>query len=104
MRPDSYREKTILWIKKYIPEVFGEIHFTNGYVPGRIAKSKICLAHNYNVIIEDAPENAIECAEKGIGVLLMNQPWNNSGKNSLLDSHQYISRVKNWSEILEKLK
>ena len=43
--------------------------------------------------MEDTLHNAMDCANNGIEVLLLNQPWNKSEIN-----HEKIKRVYSWKE------
>lgn len=61
-------------------------------------KSDLCLLYGVKTHIEDSPKHALECAHKGIHVLLMDQPWNQIKYNPDLD-HKNITRVNDWREI-----
>lgn len=91
-RPDNLKEKTFNWLEENFPNVFSEIHFVSSN------KFDICLERGYLSLIEDSPSHAYECAEKGISVYLMKQRWNRG------TSHKNILRVKNWYDLLQKLK
>ena len=62
-------------------------------------KGELCKDLNVDLMIEDDPKYAEDCALKGINVLLLDKPWN---QNCI--EHENIIRVKNWKEILERFK
>lgn len=99
-RPISLKEKTEEFIEKHFPNssiilIFsGDLHKANGK-----SKAEICRENNIQVLIEDSFDYALESANNGIKVILLEKPWN---KNSL--ENEKILRVKNWEEILSNLK
>ena len=50
---------------------------------------------NCNLFIEDNPSNAIQIAEAGINVILMDANYNKGTE------HERITRVKDWKQIKE---
>jgi len=46
-------------------------------------------------VIEDNQDYALSVAQKGIKVLLLNQPW-----NANFEAHENMKKVNNWEEIL----
>ncbi|MBU3912539.1 MAG: hypothetical protein KKE50_00445, partial [Nanoarchaeota archaeon] len=69
----------------------------SGDVYGGKCKEEICRELDIPVIIEDHHEKSIDYANAGIKVILFNRPWNKKL------SHENITRVKNWGEILEEI-
>lgn len=65
-------------------------------------KSDFCLIYGAKTHIEDSPKQAIDCANKGILVLLMNQPWNQAKYNPGI-THKNITRVQDWPQIVDIL-
>lgn len=63
-----------------------------------LSKSDICLNKNILIMIEDDERHAIDCAEAGVKCFLLDKPWNQNCE------HENIIRVKDWHEILEKIK
>lgn len=63
------------------------------------SKSEICGELGISIFIEDNSSYALDCAKKGIKVLLLDKPWN---KN--YEKHPNIIKVNSWEEILERLK
>jgi len=95
-RPDETIEETNRWINEVFPGKFAGIHFGNHYsIKERIPKKKseICKELKITKIMEDTLHNAMDCANNGIEVLLLNQPWNKSEIN-----HEKIKRVYSWKE------
>ncbi|OIO41879.1 hypothetical protein COY00_03990 [Candidatus Pacearchaeota archaeon CG_4_10_14_0_2_um_filter_35_33] len=92
-------EKTKAWLKKYFPEIT-KVYFTrHNYEASQKTKAEICEEIGADILIEDRLKYAKQTAEAGIKVLLFNYPWNQT-KN--LNSN--IQRVKDWDEILTKLR
>ena len=104
-RPISIHEKTQRFIKEYFGDKIREIVSTGQYasLATNISKSDICISRGIELLIEDCFEVALDCAQKGISVFLLDYPWNQLNgfsANSLPDN---FHRVSNWKEIMEKL-
>lgn len=98
-RDEKVKEKSLKWINNFFNSKFNEVIFTNqlskeGFVR---TKAEICKELGIKILIEDRRKYALDCAENGIKVFLMDKPWNQNCK------HENITRVKNWNEILERL-
>jgi uncharacterized HAD superfamily protein len=99
-RPLSVKEKTEEFIKKnFYPKKF-KVFFSGDFHKENRTKTKaeICKELNVSFLIEDGLDYSVESAKKGIVVFLIDKPWN---KKAI---HQNITRVKNWEEVLKKLK
>lgn len=93
-RPGYLARATEIWLDCYFPGQFaGVFHSPEG------GKSDLCLEHQAKILIEDDWENASECAAKGIRVLLLDSPWNQSSNLGSL-----ITRVSSWAELMGVLK
>ena len=100
-RPPYYREITVEWVEKHFPEKFKQIHFAfNPFNKNseRLTKAQICKQIGAEVLIDDNLVNALDCAENGIMVYLMNAPWNQTQ-----DLPKNVVRVESWEEIVKKL-
>ena len=99
-RQNNIKRKTKDWIEKNFSNKFSEICFANHFAPNgsSIKKSEICFRESVDVMIEDSPDYATDCASNGIKVLLLDCPWNRSTKSS-----EKITRVQSWGEIIEKI-
>jgi len=97
-RPSSIIEGTRDFLNKHLKVVDFEIYHSLGFRDGEgKTKADICKERGIKILIEDRRKYALDCAENGIKVFLMDKPWNqNCG-------HENIIRVKNWKEILERL-
>ena len=99
-RPIEFKEKTEKWINNYFEDYFEEIihsscpEFFDGV---KKTKSEICLEKNIDIIIEDSKKTSLDCASKGIKVLLLDNYWNQNCE------HENIIRVKDWNEIKKKI-
>ncbi|KAG0448954.1 hypothetical protein HPP92_002097 [Vanilla planifolia] len=105
-RQNVIKDHTCDWIEKYYPGLFKEIHFGNHFALDgtSIPKSEICRSMGAQVLIDDNPRYALECAEAGIRVLLFDYqnsyPWSKTGS---ADSHRLVTRVHTWEEVEEQL-
>lgn len=100
-RADDFAEETFRWINKYFSRVFSEIYITNQWnnsYKKTKKKSDICKELGIELIIEDGPEHASDCASSGLNVLLFDCPWNKGiiGKK--------IKRIKSWDEALKEIR
>jgi len=98
-RPNDIQKETFLWIKKFFPFKDFEIHFTNHWGSGEgkaRTKGEICKELGIEIMIEDSLAYSKEMAEKGIKVLLMDCPWNQSD-----DLPENVIRVHSWEEAVE---
>jgi len=96
-RPKDIREITEEFLENKFPE-FEEVFFSGDVFGDSDSKAEICIKKKIDIMIEDLEDVALDCASKGINVLLMDKPWNQDV------SHENIIRVRNWEEILEKIK
>ncbi|CAN4084898.1 unnamed protein product [Withania somnifera] len=89
-RQNAIKDHTIEWIERHYPGLFQDIHFGNHFaLNGKsIAKSDICRSFGANVLIDDNPTHAIECAEVGI---------------KSLNGHPMVKKVHNWGEVEHQL-
>ncbi len=96
-RPLRWGEKTRSFFEKQFPKEKVNLHHSRSPDDFKIDKAGICKNLKIELIIDDRENHALDCAEKGVKVLLLDKPWNQGVK------HENIIRVKNWNEILEKL-
>ena len=96
----AHLEKAIDWVEEYFKNVFKEIYFSNhAYFEYKgLPKSGICKQTKTEFFIEDCPDYAIDCAEKGINVLLLNKPYNKHVER------KNITRVYSWNGITDYFK
>uniref|UniRef100_A0A0E0DY95 Uncharacterized protein n=1 Tax=Oryza meridionalis TaxID=40149 RepID=A0A0E0DY95_9ORYZ len=105
-RQDAIKNHTLDWIGKYYPGLFEQIHFGNHFaLQGQSKpKSEICRSFGAQVLIDDNPRYALDCAEDGMRVLLFDYhnsyPWCKTGVD---ESHPLVTKVHNWQEVEEKL-
>lgn len=96
-RPTEIKEKT----EKFLKQNFNEIDFEiihSGEIYGGKPKSEICRDLGLNFMVEDNPHYALDCAEKGVRVFLLNKPWNRD-----YSYHDNITKIKDWNEILNHI-
>ncbi|XP_068663161.1 uncharacterized protein [Aristolochia californica] len=105
-RQNVIKDHTIEWIERHYPGLFREIHFGNHFaLDGQSRpKSDICRSMGAQVLIDDNPRYAIECAEAGMRVLLFDYdnsyPWSKTGS---ADLHPLVTKVHNWQEVEQQL-
>lgn len=92
-RGDKDVEQTELWIEGHFPRVFADVHYATSR-----KKSEICKEVGVEVLIDDNPDIALDCANAGIRVLIFDQPWNRR-----LEFPKNVERVYSWDEVLKKL-
>jgi len=99
-KPDHLEKITLNWINKHFPNIFREIHFANHFsdLSKKRYKSEICIENGIEIFVDDALDNAIELAGKGIPVLMPDRPWNQAN-----DLPPLVTRVYSWEEIIQKL-
>lgn len=96
-----FPEGTLESLNKHFPNIDFELIFSsNPYAKTRgKTKGEICNELGIDFMIEDSKEHSEICAKDGIKTFLLNKPWNQN-----VGEHENIIRVKDWKEILEKLK
>lgn len=105
-RQNVIKDQTCDWIERHYPGLFKEIHFGNHFaLDGKSRpKSEICRSIGAQVLIDDNPRYAMECAEAGIRVLLFDYhnsyPW---CKDASVDSHSLVTKVHDWEEVEQYL-
>lgn len=101
-RQHVIRAPTLEWIKRHFPGIFEDVHFGNHFALSGAArpKSEICKELGLEVLIDDNPRYALECAEHGIRVLLfdwnLSYPWSKTADGP---EHPLITRVKDWDDV-----
>ncbi|MEK6891285.1 MAG: hypothetical protein AABX03_04060 [Nanoarchaeota archaeon] len=101
-RQESLRKFTDMQIGYFFPEI-SEIDFSlNHYADfgKRETKSEICKRKNVEWIAEDSPDYALQCANEGIRVFLIDHPWNKEA------DHELITRLPTesfWDDLLEEV-
>ena len=83
-------EDTRLWIKE------------NGFLCHGIHhaddKASLCIEKGISVMIEDQVNHITDLSDKGIDVIVMDQPWNRDLDQELHGQKSRIRRVNNWRE------
>ncbi len=99
-KPDHLEKITLDWVNKYFPGIFKEIHFANHFnsLKKKKMKSQICTENGIEIFVDDALDNSLDLANKGIPVLMPDRPWNQTN-----DLPELIKRVYSWEEIMREL-
>ena len=99
-RPETVISETEKFVEEHFPDIFSGIHHTSNLKENKfIEKSEVCKKIGAKIIIDDRYKTAIDCAQKGIKAIVLDMPWNRNEDYS----HENITHVKNWEEILEIL-
>ncbi|KAF8098336.1 hypothetical protein N665_0268s0006 [Sinapis alba] len=101
-RQNAIKDHTLEWLDMHFPGLFKQIHFGNHFALHGESKpkSEICRSFGAEVLIDDNPRYAVECANIGMKVLLFDYensyPWS---KTESVDRHPLVTRVHNWEEV-----
>jgi len=95
-RREEFREYSEARIEKYYPWIFDEIIFTNHYTENSVPKSEICKQKWVEIMIEDNLDYAIDMANVGVKMYLIDKPWN---KQYNPEIYKWIIKVNGRSEI-----
>lgn len=98
-RPEQIKEKTELMLKKAFPDINYNLLHSKGFYGGVKSKGEICRKLGINFMVEDHKEMALDCAKNKVKTFLLEKPWNRD-----CEDHVKIIKVKNWGEILGKIK
>lgn len=104
-RQHVIQDITVEWLSTHYPGIFTSIKFGNHYAregPTR-KKSDLCKEIDADVLIDDNPDYAIDCAASGIHVILYN--WQNGYPWSRLsEKDDRIREVTCWSDVPRTLR
>lgn len=84
-RQHVIRDITIKWLSEHYPGIFTSVHFGNHFAREgqQKRKSELCKEIEAEVLIDDNPDYALDCASAGMHVLLYNwgksYPWSTLG-------------------------
>jgi len=95
-----FQQKTERFFDRHFPEMNFHLIYTSDLHDGNgKKKSEICKDIGIKAHVDDNKDYALEIAESGVKVLLLDKPWNQNHKE-----HKNIIKVKNWKEIAEIIK
>lgn len=100
-RPHLVEGKTNSWINRYFPDKFRKVLHTNQVShqhEKRKKKSEVCREEGITMMIDDAVDYAVDCAQAGIQVYLFSASWNRN-----YPKHENIRKVAGWEEIITLL-
>jgi uncharacterized HAD superfamily protein len=96
-RPMRFKDKSESWIKHHFDKNIKVIHAGDFHKINGANKADICIKLGISLMVEDVGDIALECAQKGIKVILFNKPWNQGAE------HKNIIRVNDWKQALEEI-
>lgn len=98
-RPIKYKESTENHLGYHFGNLdFEIIHSTGSSYEDTSSKGEICKNYGIDVMIEDNPDYAKDCSDKGVKVVLFDKPWNKEK-----EENEYLVRVNGWKDILDEL-
>jgi uncharacterized HAD superfamily protein len=97
-RPIRFKLRVEEWLLHHLKRNLEVIHAGEFHKGQAASKAEICAELNIPILLEDAPETALDCANEGIKVILFDNSWNKC------ISHENISRVSGWKEALKVIK
>lgn len=101
-RPYIIRLETERWLNQYFSNCFASIDLTNQFQyrdqGNKRKKSEVGKERGIQMMVEDNPKHADDCASQGIPVLLLDYPWNQT-----VELPENIKRVHSWREIVEEI-
>lgn len=101
-RQHVIRAPTLAWVDSHFPAVFSGVHFGNHWALEGVSQSKVdmCAALGADVLVDDNPAYAEECAAAGVRVLLFDwmggYPWASTPHGP---AHPLITRVHDWEAV-----
>ena len=98
-RHESTKDKTKKYFNSKFSENGYEILFAGDFFGENKSKAELCKEFDIKIMVEDNGAYAFDCASKGIKTFLLDKPWNKD-----YQKHENLIKVKNWKEIMEKLK
>ncbi|GMH33366.1 hypothetical protein BSKO_01200 [Bryopsis sp. KO-2023] len=105
-RQHVIEDATTEWICQHFPGVFSSVHFGNHFAYEGVSrkKSAICKEIEADVLIDDNPFYAIDCASNGVDVVLYDwgnaYPWSKMPDGATDTKIQVVS---NWVEVKKAL-
>lgn len=98
-RAREMEAETKEWLRRHFGEI-KDVFFTRESLvgPEHTTKAEICIEKGADVMIEDHPVFARECADAGIKVLLFDYPYNRHLKDDTV-----LRRVHGWYDVLKEL-
>ncbi len=96
-RPKRFKQKAEEWLLYYIKSKIKVINAGDFHKGQAVSKAEICKELDIPILLEDAPDTALECTNSGIFVILFDKPWNKKIK------HKNIRRVFNWTEAIKEI-
>lgn len=106
-RQHVIREPTLEWLGEHFPDLFQSVHFGNHFAMNGESKKKsdICRDINVDVLVDDNPKYAIECASAGVHVVLYDwqcaYPWSKLPHGT---DHPQIQVATDWLGVEEAVR
>lgn len=99
-RNGMFEEKTTVWLRAHLPDLFSQVIFAGNpyHGDGYRSKGDICRELNAVLIIDDYPGNVTSALDHGVeGILYGDKRWTMQGAAE----HPEIKHCFNWDEVLE---
>ncbi|KAG2485713.1 hypothetical protein HYH03_015597 [Edaphochlamys debaryana] len=107
-RQHVIQDVTLDWLDRHYGGLFQEVYFGNHFALEGVSrkKSDICRTIGAQVLIDDNPSYAVECAAAGIRVLLYDweggYPWSKLPPSGVTN-RELIKVVRDWTEVEAEL-
>lgn len=95
-RREEISEYTKHWLDRFYPEIIDNVVFANHFSDNEVPKSTLCKQQWIQIMVEDNLDFAMELAQFGINVYLLDKPRNRH-YNPLI--HLWVHKIYHWSEI-----
>ncbi len=97
-RHQTMQNTTEVWLNEHFPNALRNVHFSRSVEGGRLSKAQLCVDLGVSTLIDDHPDNLLDCAKHGIkGLYFGNYPWQTH------DLPDNVQRVKDWEEVIKVL-
>lgn len=92
------KQRTLNCLQRQVPDFKLPIYFSEEFYEGNITKEELCEKLEIGTHIDDNTDYPLSCLEKGVRVLLFNQPGNQN-----YPVEERVVRVAGWKDVLKQL-
>jgi 5'(3')-deoxyribonucleotidase len=107
-RQHAIQQHTLAWLDANFPGAFDDVLFGNHFALSGAAprgKPELCLEADADVLVDDSPEYAVECANEGLEAVLFDWQWAYPwSKRSGGLPHPRVHRAPTWDAVEQQVK